>query len=425
MSSGQIAISGDGKRFINVRSGILIVRDVENGKAIQELNLPKGFGTGFASNSSVVSMSRDGRIVAHGGQSNNTMGMVNVYDVEKNESIFQAGLQHEGLPIPVLSPDGKFLATRRYQPVFTQPAGKMDPNAGRSVQVWEVDAGKELFTAVVPGSGTAVTGMDFTQDGKLLAISCGEGVIDVWDVATAKSRGTIFGRMKQGLQVAFSPDGKTLAAVATDGTIQRWNVADRKMIDATELSEKVPSALAQGLVFADNERVIAWGVAGLSPVVVEAPSGKVLGSAHTTNAIKCDRVRGRRGRDRDGRGRTSRIARNAMRRASHWGRSCAAPAACRDRGSPGGISGGCRRTARGDDRRDARDAVRPGDGRKFRLIPSSTTFSGFMVTMPSHDLDKAMTFANTLSQAAESCVVCGTSPGRRSCRLEVEGDHWD
>src|SRR4029077_11555086 len=109
-----------------------------------------------------------------------------------------------------------------------------------------------------------------------LATSCGDGPIDLWEVKTGKLKATLLGRTRQGLRVAFSPDGKTLAAVSIDGTIQRWSVADGKMIGTTEGPAVLPLSVAQGLDFADNDRVVAWGVLGLVPVVGEAPSGKIL-----------------------------------------------------------------------------------------------------------------------------------------------------
>ena len=48
--------------------------------------------------------------------------------------------------------------------------------------MWDVDAGKELFTALVTGSGSVINGLTFSPDNKTLAISCGEGPIDLWDV---------------------------------------------------------------------------------------------------------------------------------------------------------------------------------------------------------------------------------------------------
>ena len=272
---GMILVSGDGKHFIGLRTGQLTIRELESGKDVATLEPIQGFSTTFASNVPTASLSHDGRRVAQGGQSNNSFGMALVFDVEKKEIIFRAPMQYGGAGIPLLSPDGRHLATRRYQRIVPV-GGKDDPDAGGSVQVWDVDAGGELFTAKVTGGGQVVNGMAFAPDGKTLAISCGEGPIDLWEVPGGKHRLTILGRTRQGMRLAFSADGKTLAALSGEGVIQRWDTTNGKLIDSTEWPAEVPMMYPQGLAFADGGRVVAWGASGPMPVVWEAPSGKVL-----------------------------------------------------------------------------------------------------------------------------------------------------
>jgi WD40 repeat protein len=270
-TSGQVVVSGDGKRFVVVATGILTVRDVESGKEIQQIKPPQGFSTVFAG-VPVVSLSHDGKALAQGGQSTGNKGAVIVWDVDKGESIFQAGLQHNGPPVPVLSPDGKYVATRPYQPSF----GPRADDKGPAITVWQTDGGKELFTVRPTSGGFQISTMAFSPDGGLLAAACSDGPVDVWEVPGGKPKHVLFGRSGQGARVAFSPDGKTLAAVATDGTIQRWSTDDGKLVGTTEGPAALPLNSPQGIAFADKDRVVAWGAAGPAPVVWEAPSGKLL-----------------------------------------------------------------------------------------------------------------------------------------------------
>jgi WD40 repeat protein len=274
---GQLLISANGKRYINLRTGRLDIREVESGKSIAQVEPQPGYSTIFASNAAMVSLSADGTRVAQGVQATNSMGAVLVHDVDKNEIVFQAPTQYVGPPIPVLSNDGKLLATRRYQFLPRQDNKKEEPKEIGAVQVWDVEAGGELFRAYPSSQGTPASGMAFSSDGAMLAVSSGNGPVDVWDVPAKKHRFTVLGRTRQGARLAFSPDGKTLAAVALDGTIQRWNTADGKLLGTTEWPGTVPfQSPAGGLAFADNERVVAWGTVGQTPVAWEAPSGKLL-----------------------------------------------------------------------------------------------------------------------------------------------------
>jgi WD40 repeat protein len=271
VSGGQVVVSGDGKRCLTVSTGTLTVRDVTNGQALQQLQLPRRFSTTFTSPIPVVSFSQDGKFLAQGGQSVGGRGEVVVWDIDKGETVFEASLQHLGPPIPVLSPDGKYLATRASTPQLT---GKAD--ASSVVTLWQIEGGKELFTGRLTGSATPVTTVAFSPDGRMVAAACGDGPIDLWELPSGKHKYTFFGRTGQGLRVAVSPDSKTLAAVATDGTLQRWNLADGKLIATTVGAAELPLNAAQGLAFGTSDQVIAWGAVGHSPVVWEASSGKLL-----------------------------------------------------------------------------------------------------------------------------------------------------
>jgi WD40 repeat protein len=120
-----------------------------------------------------------------------------------------------------------------------------------------VAGGKELFKARVTGMGGVVVAGAFSPDGARLALSAGDGPIDVWDVKTGKRLQTLLGKKGQGVRVAFSPDGKTLASIGLDYRLQRWG-ADWKPMEDTLPPDDLPPGAVTRLAFADNERVIAW-----------------------------------------------------------------------------------------------------------------------------------------------------------------------
>jgi WD40 repeat protein len=285
---GPVVASRDGKRLLIGQSAKLTVRDAATGQAVQELQIPPGLNPAFTSLASLTSLSSDGKVAAQGAEGKDRKGEVVVWDVDKGEIIARVETLQKGSPVPVLSADGKLLATRPLLPPFAAPGGKVDPDQGRTVQVWGVETGKELFKARVTGTSVLVSAVAFSPDGRLLAASCGDGPIDLWEVPGGKLKMTLLGRVRQGVRVAFSPDGKTVAAVSIDGTVQRWNAADGKMLATTEGPSVFPFAVSLGLEFADNDRVLAWGSLGSFPLVWEAPSGKVISRLpEHTQPIKC------------------------------------------------------------------------------------------------------------------------------------------
>jgi WD40 repeat protein len=275
VSTKSFILSGDGKRFATLNKDSISVRDVATDKEIARLKRPVVFETIIDYGPLSYAFSADGKSLAHAGAPmGDTNGPV-VWDVEKAEVIFKTGGEFNGSARATLSRDGKLLAIRALNTTLVSSGPKQDDDPNRTVWIYDVAGGKQLLKVrVTPGEGTNMIAVAFSPDNTTLAASCGEGVIDVFDLKTGKAKPVFLGRAGQGLGLAISEDGKTLAAISTDGTIQRWNLADGKAIDVTE----GPSVLTwrpHGIAFADN-RVIAWGFTGNCPMVWEAPSGNIL-----------------------------------------------------------------------------------------------------------------------------------------------------
>jgi serine/threonine protein kinase/WD40 repeat protein len=148
-----------------------------------------------------------------------------VWDLKLHKKVATLAGGQVAWPAGVFSPDGRTLAT-----------------VGESlVQLWDARTGElisQLDRRSVRGAGGPIPGfisvgasmLDFSPDGKTLAVSGSEGVVSLWDVAT----GAQIGRLEGGLVNArgsvlltatdFSRDGKHLLMTMGDGRGVVWDV---------------------------------------------------------------------------------------------------------------------------------------------------------------------------------------------------------
>jgi WD40 repeat protein len=156
------------------------------------------------------------------------------------------------------SPDGNWLAanaSNRTAGVWDASGGKeapiLAPGAAASftwssdgrrlasqddmwVRVWEVTAGKQLYSLPGPGNDGPISAglLAFSPDGRRVATKDPSGVVKLWDATTGKPLGT---RGTPALPtrfatdavvaVAWSNDGKRLATATTAGAVRVWDAA--------------------------------------------------------------------------------------------------------------------------------------------------------------------------------------------------------
>jgi WD40 repeat protein len=284
---GQVVVSADGKRAVVSRAGAITVADTSSGEIILAVVPLEGV---VLADTPGASLSGDGKVLAYGARGAANKGIVVVWDVDQNEGLAKIETAQRAPVFPLLSPDGKIVLSHGAPPlppsiIAKEPAKKpappkedVDPLTARMAQVWDVASETELFRARVTGMGGSGVTSAFAPDGSFLAVSAGDGPIDLWNVKTGKRTHTLLGRKGQGGRVAIAPDGKTVASMAADYHIQRWT-SDGKPLGISEPPTDILRVPITGLTFADNERVLGWTTAAQFAIAWEAPSSKRLSPA--------------------------------------------------------------------------------------------------------------------------------------------------
>jgi WD40 repeat protein len=93
---------------------------------------------------------------------------------------------------------------------------------GRSVRIFHLTGTEEKLS--LSGHELAVSGLDFSPDGKLLASAGKDGKVKIWNPATGTLLHQLQGFREPPEPVSFSPDGQLLATGDKAGTIRIWDV---------------------------------------------------------------------------------------------------------------------------------------------------------------------------------------------------------
>jgi WD40 repeat protein len=117
-----------------------------------------------------------------------------------------------------LSPDGKLFAF----------------SYSNEVMLWDASSTQEpVLLAKRDGN---VSALEFSPDGKLIAVGDSDGMVQVWDAVKRTEAHTFKGHKDEVTALAFSPDGKTLASGggASDRTVKLYGIASmRELITLT------------------------------------------------------------------------------------------------------------------------------------------------------------------------------------------------
>ncbi len=119
----------------------------------------------------------------------------------------------------------------------------------RTVNIINLRTGQAM--AIDSPSGQSVA---FSPDGRLLAVGCANGEIDLWQLDSTGTNKPVVLKKHQGLvwSVAFSPDGKTLASGGADNNVVIWDVATGE-----DLMTLKHNGMVEALQFSADGRLLA------------------------------------------------------------------------------------------------------------------------------------------------------------------------
>ncbi|HEX7448957.1 MAG TPA: protein kinase [Pirellulales bacterium] len=110
-----------------------------------------------------------------------------------------------------------------------------------------------------PGHGNVYC-VQFSPDGKHLAAACGDGHVEVWNVADWSGRHSFPAHQADADCVAFTPDGRTLVSGGEDGWLRLWDVETGELLRSLDAGQKDTLTLA---VSPDGRTLAAGGIDGL------------------------------------------------------------------------------------------------------------------------------------------------------------------
>lgn len=148
------------------------------------------------------------------------------------------------------SPDGRTLASTRYDDL---------------IQLWDVASGR---ATVWPKNDSQPNGIAWSPAGDTLATSDDEGKVQIWSRASGKIVTTLSDHSEAGWSyaLAWSPDAQLIATTRETGLVQVWSVSDGKQRFALPAHYTSSWALdwsPDNLRFAsggDDGKVCVWGV---------------------------------------------------------------------------------------------------------------------------------------------------------------------
>jgi RNA polymerase sigma factor (sigma-70 family) len=244
------------------------------GNAIRLIDVGTGHVTRTFEPGGPVVFSPDGKLMATGRyESSNKVHFARLWEVATGKELRRLAISHDihqSIRALAFSPDGKTIASACWRDA--------------RLRLWETATGKEL--TAFPKIGADIASVAFARDGKTVAAAADN--IHLYDPATGKERLQIERRARR---LAFSQDGSVLTG-AVSGAIYRWDAASGRQLTPSAAQD---STVEQILVAADGRSLFTtdqdgdlhvWDTAGgksprriaggIERGIVASPDGRFL-----------------------------------------------------------------------------------------------------------------------------------------------------
>lgn len=232
----------------------------ENGTALRSLDGKELWRTASESDACHVVCTSAKRVVLTAWNRATERTSICILDAATGKVIGRWPMLDDGNKAAAVSPDGKQFAY---------------VIAGR-IHIVNLDDGKQLVPA--DGHGSAIFSAAVRSDGRFLATTDGEGrKLLLWDIANGSIARRFQRPGERALSVAISQNGKFLAATFTDKVVDVWDMATGREIARIERAWRRENTAIDFV--GDDQRLAVVDAAELGVgniIVYQIPSGKVV-----------------------------------------------------------------------------------------------------------------------------------------------------
>jgi WD40 repeat protein len=200
---GRLVASGSGGKGAT-QGGQILLWNSADGKLVHTLD-------GHKRPISALQFTPDGNRLVSGSGSLATMdqpGEMKVWSVSSGKELKSFPDVKSPIAALAISPDGTTLASGHYE-----------YNSG--IQLWNLESGQPRHS--LGNSILGFWGMEFSPDGKRLAVGGSDWTVSVWDLVRKKE---LWSEKKHGgavYDMTFSPNGHRLISASIDSTMRVWN----------------------------------------------------------------------------------------------------------------------------------------------------------------------------------------------------------
>ncbi|MGD8633556.1 MAG: helix-turn-helix domain-containing protein, partial [Anaerolineales bacterium] len=146
----------------------------------------------------------------------------------------------EMLRLPGSTQSGDFVSTQRIR--YSPEGDLLAACDSDQVKLYDSDTGELVQT--FQESGTDITALAFSRDGKYIAAGSFDGMAYLWDASKGSLLHELSGHRDAIEGVTFSPDGKWLITASSDATMKIWDVKNGELIrDFSEFTGLIDSVV--------------------------------------------------------------------------------------------------------------------------------------------------------------------------------------